>query len=573
MWQQIRNGGTWYGEFHNRARDGSLYWERATIGSLRNEQGEVSHYIALKEVITEEKEAAEKLRLASAVFSAAAEAIMVTDADNRIQMVNESFHRITGYDEEEVLGLNPSLLKSGKHDDEFYQSLYSTLKSHHYWEGEIWNRRKNGQLYPQWLTISSRYDQAGELEGYVCLFSDITKRKNDEAIIIRQANFDALTGLPNRNLFSDRLSQAVRLSSREHSQVALMFIDLDRFKYVNDTFGHFTGDLLLKQVAERLAECVRKSDTVARLGGDEFAVVVPQLNSVEVVDRIADKILCSLEKPYNLNGHEAFISCSIGIALYPDNGEEFESLVLHADAAMYKAKARGRNTKEYYSSELNETSLLRSQMEKEIFRALELDQFFLVYQPIWSTDGARIEASEALLRWRHPEKGLVSPADFIPIAEETGCIHSIGEWVLEQSCRFARDLHRTQGFCPTVSVNVSSLQFQRGGIAEQLALMLQRYELPGESLLLEITESLLLMDEEIVGKQFQALVAMGIRLAVDDFGTGYSSLSYLKKYPISRIKIDKSFINDLDHNEDDQALVSGLISMADSLAMEVIVEG
>ncbi|MBR9867061.1 MAG: EAL domain-containing protein [Oceanospirillales bacterium] len=573
MWDALTAGQTWQGEFHNKHKDGSLYWERSSIGPLINEEGEITHYIALKQPITEEKKAQEKLRLASAVFSVAAEAIMVTDQQNRIQMVNESFEQITGYSEVEVLGNTPALLKSDIHTPAFYQAIYRKLEDNHAWEGEIWNRRKNGEVYPQWLTISSRFNPAGELEGYVALFSDITQRKHDEAIIIHQANYDTLTGLCNRHLFEDRLKHALALSDRSQTKTALLFIDLDRFKYVNDTFGHCAGDLLLKQVAERITSCIRKSDTVARIGGDEFAVVIPELARVSDIEGIAQKILQSLVNPYQLEKNEAYISCSIGIAIYPDNGSDSERLLLNADNAMYKAKQKGRNTREYFNQQLNEDSQRRSQLEQDLYKALERDQFYLLYQPIWSVDGSRIESIEALIRWQHPKRGMVSPNEFIAIAEESVLIHSIGKWVIQETCRFARQLADSCTNAPKVSMNISSSQFLRGDVEKHLTSELTALKLNGSALIVEITESILLLDEQKIYQQLESIVSMGIDIAVDDFGTGYSSLSYLKKYPVQRLKIDKSFIDDLETNKDTQSLVSGMISLANSLSLKTVVEG
>lgn len=573
MWQALAAGQTWYGEFHNKHKDGSLYWERSSIGPLIDEEGEITHYIALKQPITEEKNAQEKLRLASAVFSVAAEAIMVTDSQNRIQMVNESFQQITGYSEAEVLGKTPVILKSGDHNPGFYQEMYRKLEQQQVWEGEIWNKRKNGEIYPQWLTISSRYSPAGVLEGYVALFSDITQRKHDEAIIIHQANYDTLTGLPNRHLFEDRLKQAIALSDRSRTHTALLFIDLDRFKYVNDTFGHFAGDLLLKQVAQRIGSCLRKSDTVSRLGGDEFAVVISELHNLSAIEHIAQKILLSLAQPYLLEQNEAYISCSIGIAIYPDNGSDSERLLLNADNAMYKAKQKGRNTREYFNQQLNEDSQRRSLLEQDLYKAIERDEFYLLYQPIWSIDGSRIESVEALIRWQHPERGTISPAEFIPIAEESALIHAIGNWVIREACGFAKQLADSGKQAPKVSMNISSSQFLRGNVDTLLTEQITALKLAGSSLIIEITESILLLEEQKIYQQLEAIVSMGTDIAVDDFGTGYSSLSYLKKYPVQRLKIDKSFIDDLESNKDTRSLVSGMISLADSLALKTVIEG
>lgn len=573
MWKLLSSGQTWIGEFRNRKKDGSLYWERASIGPLKDPSGEITHYIALKQPIDEEKAAQEKLRLASTVFDSATEAIMVTNADRLIEMVNPAFQRITGYSEKEVVGRTPSILKSGKHSDEFYDELYKALKQRGTWEGEIWNRRKNAEIYPQWLMISTRKDQLGNLEGYVALFADITKRKEDEALIRQQANYDSITSLPNRNLFVDRLNQAIAISERNQSKTALLFIDLDRFKYVNDTYGHHIGDLLLHQVADRLEVEVRKSDTVARLGGDEFAVIIPNIEKPTVVDVVARKILSSLSKPYDIKGNSAHISCSIGIAFYPDHSVQPETLIINADSAMYRAKQGGRNKHEYYSEDLSEEFALRRSIESDLYQAITKDELFLEYQPIWNTDQSSIEAVEALIRWRHPKKGTIYPNDFIPLSEESVLIHDIGQWVINNCCSFAKQLQTRFPKTPKISFNVSSIQFIRNDLDEVIAHALAENDLNGDALCMEITESVLLIDQKNIEDQLRKIESMGIDISVDDFGTGYSSLSYLKKYPINGIKIDKSFIDDIETDLEDRTLVAGIISLANSLSLKTVVEG
>ncbi|MGB1238127.1 MAG: EAL domain-containing protein [Pseudomonadales bacterium] len=573
LWQRITAGQTWQGEFHNRRRDGSHFWERVSISPLKDSDGQISHFISIKEPIDKEKAAMEKLRLASTVFDASIEAIMVTDAKGRIQMVNRAFENITGYTQAETIGRTPALLKSGRHGTDFYRQLYQKLERFSHWQGEIWNRRKNGEIYPEWLVISSRHDLSGKLEGYVALFSDITKRKQNEALIAHQAHYDKLTGLPNRILFAERLNRALKSSSANHSKAALLFIDLDRFKYVNDTYGHHTGDLLLEQVAQRLLKQVRKSDTVARLGGDEFTVIISNCDALAVIEKIATKILTTLAKPYSLEAVEAHISCSIGIALYPDNAIDSDTLIVNADSAMYRAKHLGRNNYQYFDEALNTHHSKRRDMEKSLHQALSRDQFYLVYQPIFTTDGGAIKALEALIRWRHPDGHTVSPADFIPLAEESTLIHELGNWVLEQSCRFARQLSLRCENAPKVSINTSSLQFLKGDLDQQLAQAMQRHQVNGDALIIELTESALMLDAQIVRRQLEAIVTLGVEVAIDDFGTGYSSLSYLKHFPIKRLKIDKSFVDDLSDTAQSRALFSGILSLAHSLCLVPIVEG
>ena len=573
MWQKLKRGKSWYGEFHNRRKNGLLYWERASISPLINDDNEITHFIALKQEITEERKAQNKLRLASAVFNAAAEAILVTDAKNRIQMVNPSFQKITGYSEAEVIGQTPAILKSGKHSPQFYKDIYEQLNSKHKWEGEIWNKRKNGEIYPEWIVISCRLDLDKNIEGYVALFSDITKRKSDEAIILHQANYDALTGLPNRNLFEDRLKQSQKLCQRNKTEAALFFIDLDRFKYVNDTFGHLAGDLLLQLVSTRLESCIRKSDTVARLGGDEFAIIIPEISHTSVVEKIAKKILASLTQPFILEGNQAYISCSIGIVTHSCDATTSEQLIANADSAMYKAKTKGRNRYEFFDKDLSTKNKERNLLENDIYNAIERNEFYLTYQPIWSIDGKHIRSIEALIRWQHPQKGLIPPSHFIPIAEESGQILAIGEWVIKEACKFAQILRKETTHPPSVSVNISSVQFMEGRVAEIIQRELAANNLPGSSLVAEITESVLLSEQEDIYTQLKEIVSVGVDLAIDDFGTGYSSLSYLKKYPIKRLKVDKIFIDEIASDMDDQALVSGILSLAESLSLLTIIEG
>lgn len=573
MSRTLNTGNSWHGELQSKRKDGRFYWERASISPLINDHNEITHFIALKQEITEEKEFQDKLRLASDVFNTAAEAILITDKNNRIQMVNPSFQKITGYSEADVLGKTPSLLKSGKHSPEFYENIYNQLKTHHLWEGEIWNKRKNGEVYPEWLVISSRFDLDGNIEGYVALFSDITKRKRDQAVITHQANYDALTGLPNRNLFEDRLIQSKTLCDRNKTEAALLFLDLDRFKYVNDTFGHIAGDTLLKLVATRLTACIRKSDTVARLGGDEFAIIIPELSSAILVEKIAKKILSSLTEPFVLDGNHAYISCSIGIVVHTNDNISLEELIYNADSAMYKAKTKGRNRYEFFDEALNAKNRERNLLEKDIYCAIERNEFHLVYQPIWSIDGQHIHSIEALIRWQHPTRGLISPADFIPITEESGQIIAIGEWVIKEACKFARKISLEGGTPPSISVNISSAQFMKGGVVEIIKRELENNNLKGANLIAEITENLLLSDQKDIYLQLKNIVALGVELAIDDFGTGYSSLSYLKKYPIKRLKVDKIFIDEIVTDVDDLALVSGILSLANSLSLSTVIEG
>jgi diguanylate cyclase (GGDEF)-like protein len=440
------------------------------------------------------------------------------------------------------------------------------------WQGEIWNRRKNGEVFPEWLSIVAIKDNKGNTRQYMAVFSDITKRKQDEVKIWRQANYDALTELPNRNLFKDRLDQAMHAAHREGWQLALMFIDLDRFKWVNDTLGHGAGDLLLQQTATRLSACVREMDTVARLGGDEFTVILSDIGDSDDIARIADKVIATLGAPFDLDGHEAFVSGSVGIALYPQDADNMEALLRCADSAMYSAKAAGRNTYHFYTGEMNEASQRRLQMEADLRRVLERNELSLYYQPILHRDGT-IAGAEALLRWQHPEFGMVPPDEFIPLAEEIGVIVEIDQWVMRRAC------FDTQSWKPLIapdffiSVNVSSKQCKSDVCRRSLHAILIESCLPASQLKLEITERVLIENTEYVIGLLNEVKAMGIRLAIDDFGTGYSSLSYLKQFPVDVLKIDRTFVAGLPEDKDDVALVEAIMAMGHSLNLQVVAEG
>jgi len=573
LWKTITQGNVWVGEFHNVRKDGEHFWEKATIGPVRSINNEISHFIALKEDITELKKGEKRLRLAATVFESASEAVMVTDADNKIQAVNKAFTDITGYSAEEAMGQDPGILASGHHDEAFYQQMLTSLKETDNWQGEIWNRRKNGEIYTEWLAITATRDSRGKLENYVSLFSDITKRKENEVRIQFQANYDSLTGLANRTLFGDRFSQALKHAQREKHQVALLYLDLDGFKHVNDTLGHSKGDALLKEVATRLVSSLRKSDTVARLGGDEFVILMPDGNSIKHIEHMAMKVQESISVPYSLDGHDAFVSASIGITVYPDDGEDTETLMRKADSAMYKAKASGRNNFQFFTVEMDKKAQQRRELEHDLRRALEHDEFSVYFQPVMDVSKSCIAGAEALIRWHHPEKGLIPPNDFIPLAEDIGLIVPIGEWVLRQACLEAVKWHQQYHNAPRVAVNLSSHQFQRGSIFNLTKEILAETGLSPQQLILEITESVLISDDVATLTQLQALRGLGVDLSIDDFGTGYSSLSYLKKFPITALKIDRSFVMDVTTNQEDEVLIKAIVSMAKSLNLKVVAEG
>lgn len=573
MWDLLNEGHVWHGQFLNKKKDGTLYWEQASISPIKNEHGQTTHYLAIKEDITKRKSADDQLKLTAAVFDAASEAIMVCDAKQHIESVNKSFTEITGYDFNEVVGQRPAVLKSGRHGPDFYALMQQRLLTHGKWEGEIWNRRKNGEIYPQWLSIKTVRDENGEIIRYISLFTDITNRKKNEEKILYQANYDALTGLPNRTLFMDRLNRALLRAERTKSSVALLFIDLDRFKHVNDTLGHASGDMLLKQAAERLNAVVRKTDTVARLGGDEFTVILQDLNDYHIVEVLVEKLLTDLSAPYDLDSNVAFVSASIGITIFPDDGGNLEELLKNADTAMYQAKENGRNLSQFFTREMNDEALERRDLENALHQALDREEFVLHYQPIVDAQSGNLISCEVLLRWHHPDHGNVMPGKFIPLAEDTGLILPIGEWVLMKACHEAVNWARHNKTPPNVSVNMSSRQFKRSDAADLVEKALNQTGLPAHRLTIEITESLLIEDDDKIIEQLNRIRALGVGLSIDDFGTGYSSLSYLRRFPISTLKIDRAFIMDLSKESEADALVSAILSMAHSLKLKVVAEG
>ncbi len=572
LWNTLEQGKEWHGHLLNRRKDGTLFWESASISAVRDENGQCQSYIAVKEDITQQKEVEEQLRMIEAVFSTSNEAIMVADRDGLIKTINPAFSRITGYSLEEVQGRNPSILSSGRHEVDFYQSMWHEIMRQGCWSGEIWNRRKNGTIYPEWLSVSVVYDSEGEPSEYVAVFSDITKRKNDEAQIVRQAYYDELTELPNRTLLSDRLHLAIATADRDEQIIALLFVDLDRFKYVNDSMGHEYGDDLLKQVAERLNGCVRDTDTVARFGGDEFVILLHNIKSESDAAYVAQKLIDALSTPFVLAEREIIIGASIGIAMHPGDADTAETLIRNADLAMYKAKQSGRNQAHFFTAAMQEHANQRMTLEQDLRHALERNQLEVYYQPIASGQSGQVVGLEALLRWHHPERGLIPPDQFIPMAEETGLIGSIGEWVLETACRQIQTL-AASGHELYLSVNISERQRDLGLNAAAVSRVLAEHQMSPARLILEITESLLIQDSEETVAWLQGFKDLGISLAIDDFGTGYSSLSYLKRFPVDTLKIDREFIRDLNNDRYADSLVSAIISMAASLELRLIAEG
>ncbi len=573
MWATLRAGHEWRGTFHNRRADGTRYWESASISPLRDDNGVVTHYIAVKEDITERRQAEEQLRMSAAVFETTAEGIMVTDADGRIRSVNPAFCRITGYQPEEVVG-KPGTLLHAEHDHgPLHRDIQQAVKRDGSWSGEVWQRRRDGSLYPAWLSVAAIRNHGDSSYSQVAVFSDITQRKEDERRIRYQANYDTLTRLPNRTLLLDRLTQAIASARREHWLLGLMFIDLDHFKGINDTFGHATGDRLLQQVGERIRKAVRESDTVARFGGDEFVVLLQDLGKAGDTAAVAEQIIGALSAPFQMHGREIYIGASIGITLFPEDAGDADTLLQNADMAMYDAKESGRNRYQFFTPSMQEQVQQRLGLEQDLRLALERGELELHYQPIVETGTQRPVSTEALLRWRHPRRGLVSPAEFVPVAEETGLIGPIGKWVLTTACHQLANWRAAGLDGLRVSVNLSGRQRDSGLGGADLDRLLRETGLPGDALNLEITENLLMDDTQESIAWLTELKERGITLSVDDFGTGYSSLSYLKRFPVDVIKIDRSFVMDLPDDKDDVRLVEAIVAMGRSLGHRLVAEG
>jgi diguanylate cyclase (GGDEF)-like protein/PAS domain S-box-containing protein len=573
LWQTITSGKVWRGELHNRHKNGRLYWDIVTITPIRDEEGRITHFVSVQEDITARKEVEEQLQLFLRVVNHVNEGITITDADKNIVFVNPAFSAITGHSFAEVIGQNPRVLQSGLMDKVFYQEMWRSINETGRWQGEMIDRRKDGESFPEWLSISTMKNMRGAVSHYIAVFSDISERKAVEERMVHMAQHDFLTGLPNRMLLQDRLKQAISHAGRERSKVAVMFLDLDRFKAINDTLGHLVGDKLLQEVVNRISRVARASDTVSRQGGDEFVIMLTDLVTVDDAAMVAVKLLESISGPYLINGNEIEVTTSIGISVYPNDGGDSETLIKHADAAMYHAKEKGRNNYQFFTSEMNRHALERMLVEAQLRRALERKEFFLHYQPQVDLHSGRIIGAEALLRWNNSELGMIPPGQFIPVAEDNGSIIPIGEWVLREACRQNMEW-RALGLPEIVmAVNLSAVQFSQKNLGEMIVSILHESGLPPSGLELEITEGAIMQNAEPAIALLQKLKEMGMHLSVDDFGTGYSSLSYLKHFPINKLKIDQTFVRDLMIDPDDAVIASTIINLGHSLKLKVIAEG
>lgn len=519
--------------------------------------------------------AEQELRLAAAVYEQSAEGILISDRDNRILMVNRAFTEVTGYSLEEVCGRNPRLLSSGRHDRDFYREMWASLQELGHWQGEIWNRRKNGEVYPEWLGITALRDAEDRIGHYIAIFNDISVRKAAEARIQYLAHHDPLTGLPNRILLEDRLQQALAQASRHHRLVAVLLLDLDRFKTVNDSLGHAIGDRLLQGFGQRLNALISEGDTVCRRGGDEFVIVLSDPRRAEDAGQFAGQILSTLSQPFEIEGYMLASSASIGISLFPADGQDAETLLRNADLAMYRAKDHGRNNFQFFTADLTAGTLERLHIEHRLRQVIEQGGLTLHYQPQIALATGDLVGMEALVRWTDPALGMLSPIRFIGVAEESGLIVPLGQWVLRAACRAIRDWQARGLPATPVAVNISALQFARSDFPSVVAAALAESGLEPQWLELELTESILMAEAEPVLETLRALKRLGVRLTMDDFGTGYSSLSYLRRFALDKLKIDRSFVRELgrDDNGDANAIVQTIIALAKSLRLATVAEG
>lgn len=571
---------TFYCEFRMQCKDGDWKWilSRGKLLS-RDAEGKPLRMIGTHTDISQLRNQTEELRLAAEIFEQNSQSIIVTTApSNQIIRVNPAFTQITGYSPGEALGKNPDFLESGQHAEDFFSSMWDTILREGQWCGEIWNKRKNGHVYPEMMSITAIKNKNGEITHYVSLSSDISKTKQAEEQIRDLAYYDTLTGLPNRRLLEDRLKLALANAYRTNSRVGLLFLDLDHFKTINDSLGHLAGDLLLVQSAKRISACVREGDTVARQGGDEFVLLLPDLvndhDALYAASTVAEKIRDELRLPFDLNGFEAAVTPSIGIAIYPMDGDNMVDLVRNADTAMYHAKKNGRNNYQFYASNMNASAVKRLSLDNALRHAIERNEFILYYQPQVDAKGS-ILSVEALLRWHSASLGEVMPAQFIPLAEENGLIIPIGKWVLEAVCTQMRawlDAGLTSHMV-RVAVNISPRQFAQPDFNTQLVEILEKHALQPKDIELEVTESVLMQNTQEALDKLDELKRLGFKISVDDFGTGYSSLSYLKHFPIDVLKIDQSFVRDINNDADDAAISRAIISMAKNLNLKVIAEG
>jgi len=553
--------------------DGELRQLDVTLNYILDEEGNTQGFIGFLTDITDRVADELRLRQLSTIVEQSPSSILITNVDGEIEYVNPAFEQTSGYELEDIIGDTPRVLRSGQTDAEVYEQMWGTITRGEPWRGELLNKRKDGSLFWELASLAPIRSPQGQITHYVSINEDITRLKNQEQQLAWQANYDAVTHLPNRVLAMDRLSCALTVAAREKQHVAVMFVDLDQFKRINDTFGHSSGDALLVHAAENLQQTVRAGDTVARFGGDEFVILLDQMPDLVSIEKVAEKVLRAFSTPVMVGEHPLTVTASVGVAVYPQDGQDAETLLSHADAAMYQAKEQGRNCAYFFTPEMNEEAQHRLTLESYLQRALIRGEMSVYYQPVVELSSNRVVGAEALLRWHCAELGMVPPDQFIPLAEDLGLIEELGEWVIDQV------LSQYQAWKPLLAdgfrcaINVSPRQFQRGQLADYLLSRLAYYQVPGSAIELEVTEGLLMHNWPTVDEQIRDLAAAGVSLSIDDFGTGYSSISYLRKYPFSTLKIDRSFVRELLEDQDDETLVRSLIAMAHSMGLSIIAEG
>ncbi|MFZ6748451.1 EAL domain-containing protein [Undibacterium sp. Ren11W] len=568
----LGNRQAFFGEVLSYRKDGTTFWNEISLNSVKNAIGEFEQFVAVHHDITHRKLAESRATLAKAVFENNPNGIAVTDAEQNIVMVNASFVNVTGYEANEVIGRKPHMLLSGRHDRSFYADMWQKIKEESRWEGEIWNCRKNGEHYPEWLQINAVVNSEGEITNYIGMFVDLSQHKKAEEDIERLVNFDTLTGLPNLLFMQNQSAKAVKAASLNQSSLAVLFLDLDHFKDVNDTIGHYIGDLLLIEVAKRFQSLLREGDVLSRQGGDEFIVLLPGAGE-KGASRVARKLLDAIWEPFIIQQHTLKISTSIGIALYPHDGLDFGDLFKCADTALFHAKEQGRNNFQFYEGAMSNQVNERVALENALYLAIGEDQFDLHYQALMDLQTGKITGFEALIRWTHPTLGAISPTRFIPVAEECEVINAIGAWVLDRACKDIRQWMDRGLAVPQIAINFSPRQFRNPNAIMHIQAALDRYQLPASALCIEITEGVLMENANVSQITLRALKQLGITLSLDDFGTGYSSLSYLKLFPFDKVKIDQSFVREITSSTQDASIVIAVIGMAHSLGIKVLAEG
>lgn len=571
--KNLEDSSYYIGTFSMKRKNSELFTSKIKIS--KTEVGH-AHYLFLVtfENSSFQKRAEKEILFASKIYENIEEGVLYTNSRGKILSVNPAFQIVTGYSEEEVLGQNPSILQSGYHDETFYKAMWDEINRNGIWKGEIWNKRKNGEIYPEWLTISSICNEVGEVTNYVAVFTDITDRKQKEDKIQKLERYDVLTGVANRYVLNKELQHQIEMAEKYNQLLAVLFLDLDRFKVINETLGHYYGDLLLKKVASRIKGILKNKDIISRFGGDEFVIVLPNIKRAKEAVHMAEQIIAILQQPFALYDQEVYVTTSIGISLYPHDGDSVDLLVKNADKAMYMAKSNGRNNFELFYEELERRDETRQMfLENYLRKAIERDELFLLYQPQLNLESNEIVGVEALLRWNSKELGLISPGEFIPIAEETGLIIPISEWVVNKACEDVKKLH-IQGYSNLkVSINISGIHFNQMDFSKKINEIIQNTNINPYLVDLELTESVIMPNASSSIDKLVKLKQCGLQLSVDDFGTGYSSLSYLHRFPIDTLKIDQSFIRNLMTYSGDSAIVKAIITMAKTLRLNIVAEG